>query len=106
MSHRDRVSGPPPLHHPVVEANRGAAAAFEQPHGVVGEHAERSPAVRDHVHVCGQLAEPVGQLVDRHIERTGQVTGGILALRSHIQHGDPTGGDPAQQLGGGAVGAS
>jgi hypothetical protein len=54
----------------------------------VGERALRAAAVGDHVGVGGELAEPVGELVDRDVDRTGQTTRVILARGTHVQYGD------------------
>ena len=53
----------------------------------MGEHAVRAAAVRHHLTVGGDLVQAGLQLLDRDVDGTGQVSGGVLQLRAHVHQG-------------------
>ena len=80
----DRQPGQPPVGQPSLKRPGGKAARAQQPDRVRGEHAVAAAAVGDDVGAVGELGEPGGELVVGHVDRAGNVAGGVLGLGPHV----------------------
>ncbi len=94
------VKGRPDRRHSSTPSvSRAARSPSEQAGRLVCHDAVRAAAVGDDLGVARQLREPLGQLLDRDRERSGDVPGGVLLYRAHVEHHHIPGLRSSEQLG-------
>jgi hypothetical protein len=87
-----------PLRKAVLEATGSSAASSEHADGVVGEHAERTAAVRDYLELPRKVLDAGGKSLDRDRSGTRDVASGVLRARTNVDHDHVAGGEPLSEL--------
>src|SRR5213592_940226 len=87
----------PPIRESFAEPARAAAARAKDFHGTICVDAVGPAAVSDECLLLRKLPEALLEIVDRHRERSRDVTGGVLPRRPRVEDDDVAGSAAAEQ---------
>jgi hypothetical protein len=91
-------TGRPPIRETFAEPLRAAAVRLEDLDRTIRIDAVGTPAVGDVRLLPGKFLESLLEIVDRHRERAGDVTSGVLPRRPGIEDDDVVGAPTPQEL--------